>query len=129
VSDAYPCGTCGGPTSDGACTIRIKSGKADSDCPSLYAFLVSAAAKFTKTRPCTNVAINCPLHCDEIHWKYNFIKHLDGRHPSWKQLLPPSFIPQIQITAEEQIALGIPESKVHQLPPPLAAILVQTPSS
>ncbi|KAJ7236528.1 hypothetical protein C8J57DRAFT_1569556, partial [Mycena rebaudengoi] len=116
VSSDYPCGTCGGSTSHGACRIGIKGAKADSDCPSAYSFLLSAAAKFHDSRPCTNIPIRCPLDCNEIHWKYNFPKHLQERHPSWRQLLPPNFIPQIEISRAEQIAQHIPEHKVVQWP-------------
>ncbi|KAJ7087474.1 hypothetical protein C8R44DRAFT_574499, partial [Mycena epipterygia] len=108
VSTKYPCGTCGGPTVHGACKIGIKGGKSESDCPSTYPFLISAAAKFLPTRPCTNIPIRCPLDCNEIHWKYNFPKHLEERHPSWEARIPSSFIPQIQITRTEQLALQIP---------------------
>ncbi|KAJ7479045.1 hypothetical protein FB451DRAFT_1172165 [Mycena latifolia] len=115
-SDTYPCGTCGGPTGDGGCSIRIKSGKADSDCPSAYSFVISAAAKFHENRPCTNIPIACPLNCNEIHWKYNFKKHLEMRHPSWRDILAPSFLSQIQITRAEQIALRIPTGRLFDWP-------------
>ncbi|KAJ7826507.1 hypothetical protein B0H13DRAFT_1578173, partial [Mycena leptocephala] len=83
VANTYPCGTCGGPTLDGACKIAIKGGKADSNCPSAYAFLIAAAGKFYDKRPCTNIPLSCPLDCREVHWKYNFPSHLGDRHPDW----------------------------------------------
>ncbi|KAJ7761933.1 hypothetical protein DFH07DRAFT_867598 [Mycena maculata] len=98
VSVSYPCGLCGGPTSDGACNIRIKGGKADSDCPSAYPFLISAASQFRESRPCTNVPVACPLNCNETHWKYNFQQHLQERHPTWEQIISPNFFSQIQVT-------------------------------
>ncbi|KAJ7933098.1 hypothetical protein B0H13DRAFT_1510739, partial [Mycena leptocephala] len=113
VSTQYPCGTCGGPSTSDACQIHIKSGKADSNCPSAYSFLISAASQFRETRPCTNVPIKCLLlGCTQIHWKYNFIQHLDNQHPSWRNLLSSSFLPQIQISRAEQRALGITDSKI-----------------
>ncbi|KAJ7849431.1 hypothetical protein B0H13DRAFT_2402726 [Mycena leptocephala] len=115
VSNSYPCGTCGGPTSDGACKIQIKSGKVDSNCPSAYPFLISAPAKFKETRPCTNVPIVCPFRCDETHWKYNFHKHLADRHPSWRDIISPTFLTQIQITRAEQLALQIPAGRLFAL--------------
>ncbi|KAJ7857218.1 hypothetical protein B0H13DRAFT_1463441, partial [Mycena leptocephala] len=113
VSTEYPCGTCGGHTITAACRINIKSGKTDSNCPCAYAFLISAASQFRENRPCTNVPITCLLlGCTEIHWKYNFVQHLDKQHPSWRELLPSSFLPHIQISRAEQRALGIPDSKI-----------------
>ncbi|KAJ6590274.1 hypothetical protein B0H10DRAFT_1634625, partial [Mycena sp. CBHHK59/15] len=56
-----PCGTCGRSMDDGTCQVRIKSEKVDSDCPSTYAFRISSASMFRKTRPCTNVPLQCPL--------------------------------------------------------------------
>ncbi|KAJ6591886.1 hypothetical protein B0H10DRAFT_1766768, partial [Mycena sp. CBHHK59/15] len=61
VSAAYPCGMCGMSSANGACQIRIKSGKTDSDCPQAYAFQIHVASTFRSTRPCTNVPIPCPL--------------------------------------------------------------------
>ncbi|KAJ7907497.1 hypothetical protein B0H13DRAFT_1618384, partial [Mycena leptocephala] len=108
VSTSYPCGTCGG-----TCKIAIKGGKADSECPSAYSLLISAAKKFLPTRPCTNVPIICAmLDCKEIHWKYNFHRHFEEQHPGWRNLIPAHFIEQICISREEQLALKIPAEKV-----------------
>ncbi|KAJ7472397.1 hypothetical protein B0H11DRAFT_2196011 [Mycena galericulata] len=112
VSTDYPCGTCGGPSTNESCHIQIKSGKAHSNCPSMYAFQIAAASKFSENRPCTNIPIRCTLGCDETHWKYNFPQHLQTRHPSWIQLISPPFLSQIQISQAEQRALGIPEAKM-----------------
>ncbi|KAJ6582561.1 hypothetical protein DFH09DRAFT_912293 [Mycena vulgaris] len=125
VSDAYPCGMCGGPTDDGACKVQIKGGKALSECPSAYPFMISAASKFRESRPCTNVPIVCPLNCNETHWKYNFQKHLQERHPSWRQIASPAFISLIQISHAEQTALQIPAAKLLELGPQL----LDTPST
>ncbi|KAJ7735801.1 hypothetical protein B0H16DRAFT_1233435, partial [Mycena metata] len=108
VSKEYPCGTCGGPTINGGCTTGIKNGKLDSNCPLTYAFMVSVAGQFRDTRPCTNIPIKCTLDCGQIHWKYNFQRHLQDRHPQWRQILSQDFISTIQISAAEQEALGIP---------------------
>ncbi|KAJ6612416.1 hypothetical protein B0H10DRAFT_1760472, partial [Mycena sp. CBHHK59/15] len=61
VSRNYPCGTCGSASATGTCQIRIKGGKADSDCSHAYAFQIAAASTFRASRPCTNVPILCPL--------------------------------------------------------------------
>ncbi|KAJ6624086.1 hypothetical protein B0H10DRAFT_1943560 [Mycena sp. CBHHK59/15] len=112
ISAPYPCGMCGG-----TCQIAIKGGKADSDCPSAYPFLISAAKKFLPTRPCTNVPIICAMmDCKETHWKYNFNRHLDERHPDWKTLIPTHFIEQVHISREEQLALKIPAHKAIEWP-------------
>ncbi|KAJ7203197.1 hypothetical protein C8J57DRAFT_1621238 [Mycena rebaudengoi] len=120
VSNTHPCGTCGGPTVHGDCKFGIKGGKLDSECPSAYPFMISATAKFHDNRPCTNIPIRYPLDCNEIHWKYNFRMHVDERHPNWRQRMADSFIPDIQITRAEQLALHIPQDKVVDWPPPVA---------
>ncbi|KAJ7232378.1 hypothetical protein C8J57DRAFT_1579011 [Mycena rebaudengoi] len=108
VSNMYPCGTCGGSS----CKIGIKGGKADSDCPSAYPFMISAARKFLPTRPCTNIPIECQLDCRETHWKYNFPQHLAERHPGWRTLISPSFVDIIRISDDEQLGLKIPADKI-----------------
>ncbi|KAJ6608039.1 hypothetical protein B0H10DRAFT_1955781 [Mycena sp. CBHHK59/15] len=117
VAKAYPCGTCGRSMNDGVCQVRIKSGKVDSDCLSAYAFCISSASAFRETRPCTNVPLQCPLNCEQMHWKYNFPQHLEERHPSWRSLVSPKFIEQITVTRAEELALGIPEAKALPWPP------------
>ncbi|KAJ6533880.1 hypothetical protein DFH09DRAFT_932574 [Mycena vulgaris] len=125
VSNAYPCGMCGGPTNTGNCKIAIKGGKADSDCPSAYSFLISAAKKYLPTRPCTNVPIQCTLECKETHWKYNFPQHMEERHPDWRRLISAKFIEQIRVSSDEQLALKIPAVKVTEWPnvgPPMSSL-------
>ncbi|KAJ6626243.1 hypothetical protein B0H10DRAFT_1942079 [Mycena sp. CBHHK59/15] len=117
VSDEYPCGTCAGPTTNGCCTMGIKNGNLESDCPSAYSFMISAARHFRETHPCTNIPIKCPLECNQTHWKYNFQKHLEERHPQWRQILLPSFRSTIEISSAEQRALGIPSDRVVEWPP------------
>ncbi|KAJ7903852.1 hypothetical protein B0H13DRAFT_1482469, partial [Mycena leptocephala] len=111
VSNKYPCGMCGGPTTNGSFKIAIKGGKADSDYPSAYSFMISAAGKFRPTRPCTNIPIECALGCKETHWKYNYHQHLGERHPDWKRLISTKFIEEIRISTDEQSALKIPAEK------------------
>lgn len=123
ISSDFPCGFCGGPSSNDTCRIQKKSNKADSTCPSAYAFLISAASKFSDNRPCTNIPIPCTLGCNETHWKYNFPQHLETRHPSWRALntssvIPASFLSDIEVSNLEQIALGIPSMKTVVWPDP-----------
>ncbi|KAK6988921.1 hypothetical protein R3P38DRAFT_3438887 [Favolaschia claudopus] len=108
VSKEYPCGTCAGPTDDGNCKMGIKSGKLNSECPSAYSFMVNRAGEFRDKRPCTNIPIKCPLGCDQTHWKYNFLRHLDERHPQWTK-----------VSSAEQAGLEIPENLVIEWPPVL----------
>ncbi|KAF8157483.1 hypothetical protein K438DRAFT_1621123, partial [Mycena galopus ATCC 62051] len=116
VSDQYPCGMCGGPTTNGACQVRIKGATADSDCPRAYSFQIKATAASRNTRTCTNVPVVCPLNCQETHWKYNLAQHFAERHPSWKALLLPHSVPVIHISEAEELAAGIPASKVLDWP-------------
>ncbi|KAJ7718615.1 hypothetical protein B0H14DRAFT_2243068, partial [Mycena olivaceomarginata] len=112
VSNEYPCGTCAGPTINGSCKMGIKNGKLDSECPSAYPFMISAAGQFRETRPCTNIPIKCPLECNQIHWKYNVQTHLQEGHPQWRHILPSSFILTLQISSADQKVLGIPSDRV-----------------
>ncbi|KAK6977108.1 hypothetical protein R3P38DRAFT_2582278, partial [Favolaschia claudopus] len=128
VAKSYPCGTCGRSMDDGQCNIRIKSNKCDSDCSSSYAFRISSASTFHETRPCTNVPIQCPFDCQQIHWKYNFPQHLKDRHPSWRSLASATFIDQVTVTQAEELALGIPASKAMLWPPPPPSKPPNTPT-
>ncbi|KAK6966807.1 hypothetical protein R3P38DRAFT_2590224 [Favolaschia claudopus] len=128
VSNAYPCGMCGGPTNNGACKVEIKSGKALSTCPSAYSFMVVPASKFHKGRPCTNVPVVCALNCGETHWKYNFKKHLEERHPSWEQIASPAFLALLEISHAEQTALDIPVAKYLELLPRPTVLIPSTPT-
>jgi hypothetical protein len=111
VTLPFPCGFCGQSSVNGKCKIGIgKGGKVSSACPLAYSFMISAAAKVSQTKPCTNVSITCKL-CTEVHWKYNVHQHLSERHRGWQQYLKDDndFLNKIAITNEE--ALGIPENK------------------
>ncbi|KAJ7620823.1 hypothetical protein DFH06DRAFT_942933, partial [Mycena polygramma] len=112
ISCPYPCGTCGKD-----CKTGIKGGKADSDCPSAYPFLISAAKKYSSNRPCTNVPIYCAMaDCKEVHWKYNFQRHLEERHPDWQRRISAQFAEQIHISLDEQISLHIPREMAIEWP-------------
>ncbi|KAK7034837.1 hypothetical protein R3P38DRAFT_2911747 [Favolaschia claudopus] len=112
----------------GTCGIGIKGGKPDSDCPSLYHFLIKTSKKFLPTRPCTNVPIICAMEgCKETHWKYNFKQHMNERHPDWQRLgVPSTFVEAIQISSEEQLKLGIPSHIAAEWPPPRPPPTVET---
>ncbi|KAJ6522946.1 hypothetical protein DFH09DRAFT_1096903 [Mycena vulgaris] len=36
------------------------------------------------------------------YWKYNFFQHLDEKNPSWRELIPSSFLPRIRISRAER---------------------------
>jgi len=99
---------------NGVCKVQIQSGKAvAANCENAYDFRISAAAKISKQKACTNVPIEC-LVCNDVHWKYNMHRHLQERHPSWETNIAPSrnlheFRNRITITNEEEAKLGIPE--------------------
>ncbi|KAF7312848.1 hypothetical protein MKEN_00968800 [Mycena kentingensis (nom. inval.)] len=115
IATLFPCGFCGGPGA--GCSISIQGGKARSNCPLAYKFLVRAAASSSDAKPSTNVPIKCTyMHCDEIHWKYNFPQHLDRRHPNWHQNLPEDspLHALLEISPKEQEKLGIPQDRQRQ---------------
>ncbi|KAL1730971.1 hypothetical protein EV714DRAFT_209698, partial [Schizophyllum commune] len=116
LSAPYPCGFCGGA----GCSVAIKGGgegSADSNCSQTYNFRILNAKELTPNRPCTNVPIRCPLSCGELHWKYNFQRHFEERHPSWATMTTAAFQTRIRITIEEQVALGVPRQCTRVWPP------------
>ncbi|KAF8978630.1 hypothetical protein BDQ17DRAFT_1196460, partial [Cyathus striatus] len=111
VSTDYPCGFCGQSMLNGACHIRIHSNKAISTCKYAYTFVVSATAKMSKVNPCTNVPEVCKIpRCNAVHWKYNMLRHLMDRHPSWEEILSneEQYCVSLRISIEEQEKLGVP---------------------
>ncbi|KAF8185751.1 hypothetical protein K438DRAFT_1936875 [Mycena galopus ATCC 62051] len=106
----YPCGFCGQAMSGTNCTVGIAAGKkVISSCPDSYSFQITAAAKCTAGKPCTNVPIRCVL-CQEAHWKYNMGCHLREQHPSWEATMSKesreSLLSNISITRDEEFRLG-----------------------
>ncbi|KAI5821656.1 hypothetical protein K523DRAFT_257947 [Schizophyllum commune Tattone D] len=123
VTLAYPCGFCGGPSSpngeNGSCSVGIvmhgKTPKASSSCPCAYAFKIDAASHVSKSKPCTNVPLRCPL-CPDVHWKYNMEQHLAEKHPDREGRLSNEFLQLICITMDEKSKLGVPEDAVLVAP-------------
>ena len=83
-----PCGFCG---LDGCITqLLIKKGGGftiTSNCQYHYAQMqYQAAAQFSKSSPCTNVPIHCPIcpisvsKAPQTIWKYNALFHLTSEH-------------------------------------------------
>jgi hypothetical protein len=118
-----PCGFCG---LDGCVVQLTKKGNSNAilcSCKYHYKGMTyGMAVKCTKSAPCTNVPIHCPLcpaslsgHPRTI-WKYNVMFHLAEYHADWGsddptlprilgQLLVDSFI-----TSEEESLMGIDET-------------------
>lgn len=84
-----PCGFCLG--TDSSCSVRlVKRGKvfhvdsnnSNSKCPLRCKIKMKSASTSTKSSPCSNVPVDCPLcdkHANAI-WKYNLRAHLIKVH-------------------------------------------------
>ena len=84
-----PCGLC--LNTGSRCVFRlVKCNKVDqidmtnSRCPNLYKIQLSSASKYSKSSPCTNGPLRCPLCPKESNciWKYNMHAHILEHHPS-----------------------------------------------
>jgi hypothetical protein len=114
-----PCGFCGQDN----CFTQLKLKKHGgfsiaSNCPYHYSGMqYKKAAEFSKTNPCTNVPIHCPLCPPAVSgdpptiWKYNALYHLISEHSSGSTppLIPGQLLVQMFITKEEEKAIGISE--------------------
>ena len=110
-----PCGWCGRE----GCKVQLSSNNnISSSCSYHYTKMMYAkAAQYSKTSPCTNVPIHCPI-CPEgfsgqprTIWKYNALAHFAAEHvPMESDELPdiPShFIVETFITSKEEKDMGI----------------------
>jgi hypothetical protein len=95
----------------GGCSIT-------SNCPYHHSGMqYKKAAEFSKTFPCTNVPIHCPICPTAVSgdpptiWKYNALYHLISEHSSGSTppSIPGQLLVQMFITKEEENALGISE--------------------
>ena len=76
-----------------------------------------AAAKFSKSVPCTNVPVHCPVCPTSVSgkpqtiWKYNAMYHLIHEHSidGSSSPIPGQLLIHILITKEEEVTLGISE--------------------
>ena len=90
-----------------------------SNCKYHYAQMqYKAAAKFSRSSPCTNVPFHCPIcptsvsKAPQTIWKYNALLHLISEHStgSTPPTIPRQLLPHMHITREEEEkALGIKE--------------------
>ncbi|KAJ7699599.1 hypothetical protein B0H17DRAFT_1129209 [Mycena rosella] len=66
---------------------------------------ITAAAKPSATKPCTNVPLRCPL-CKDVQWKYNMPRHLEDKHRTWARTMPEKsrdiLAAEISITDDEE---------------------------
>jgi hypothetical protein len=82
----------------------------------------SAAAKYSKSTPCTNVPLHCPF-CptglngqQQTFWKYNLIHHMTLNHlTSTNELpaLPGELLVASFISRAEETGLGVPGGKTQ----------------
>ena len=88
-----PCGFCLCPSP--TCQIFLKKGKGakaslkintilSNGCPNMVEFSYSVAEKSSKSSPCSNVPVQCPLcsKSDPAIWRYNMYQHIIAAHPS-----------------------------------------------
>jgi hypothetical protein len=76
-----------------------------------------AAAKLSRSSPCTNVPIHCPIcptsvsKAPQTIWKYNALLHLISEHSTGftSPKIPRQLLSHMHITREEEKALGIKE--------------------
>ena len=127
-----PCGFCG---LDGCITqLLIKKGGGftiTSNCQYHYAQMqYRAAAQFSKSSPCTNVPIHCPIcptsvsKAPQTIWKYNALFHLTSEHAtgSTPPQIPRQLLADMHIRKEEEKAFNIAEKltetyrKAHDIP-------------
>ncbi|KAJ6449180.1 hypothetical protein C8R45DRAFT_1131162 [Mycena sanguinolenta] len=109
-----PCGFCG---RDGCLTQLSVGGKITSDCDYHYAKMNYKSAKnCTRSGPCTNVPIHCPLcpHSTSGNprtiWKYNARYHIISEHTQNNQAhpgLPAQFVIDTFIRRQEEGWMGI----------------------
>ncbi|KAF8600333.1 hypothetical protein BDV93DRAFT_447713, partial [Ceratobasidium sp. AG-I] len=87
LAQRAPCGFC--LRANGECRIVLQPGKTDkididqSTCKNLMKIQLRKAGTYSKTSPCTNAPVRCPL-CPsgaEAIWKYNLRRHIEIRHP------------------------------------------------
>lgn len=110
------CGWCG----LSRCMTQMIDKRILSDCQYHYAGMdYNKARTVSKTTPCTNVPVYCPVcplsgsGTKRTIWKYNALEHFATEHPLIASIdLPkdyPAFIADTFITREEESLMGIPE--------------------
>ena len=117
-----PCGFCG---LDGSMVQLTKKGNSNAiSCSCKYHYMgmtFGMAVKCTKSAPCTNVPIHCPLCPASLSgypctiWKYKIMFHLTKYHANWgsDDLTLPRILGQLLVDSfitSEEILMGIDET-------------------
>ncbi|KAK7434628.1 hypothetical protein VKT23_020094 [Stygiomarasmius scandens] len=135
VGTSMPCGYCARSDRPGCAvtlSIKAKVEKIESKCPFIVPISYKTAIKGSATTRCRNVPVICSLCPPQPNakslpaiWLYNMPQHLAESHPEYDspnlvehesnlKPLPYNLWKMIEVTAEEEVALGIPEE--HRLP-------------
>jgi hypothetical protein len=82
----------------------------------------SKAAKYSKSTPCSNVPLHCPI-CplglrgqSQTFWKYNLVHHLSLNHLTANYelpTLPPELLFNSFISKKEEHDMGVPNEKTE----------------
>ncbi len=107
-----------------------RSPQARSECPYYCAFQYKSSLNSTHTMPCTNTPVLFPVPgCTQslpgklltAIWKYNMPQHICMHHPGYSVngfedgTLLPDLLHVMDISREEEKALGIPEGAIPTL--------------
>ncbi|KAJ6583577.1 hypothetical protein DFH09DRAFT_838888, partial [Mycena vulgaris] len=134
VGDTLPCGFCG-ESGHAACNVYVQikkhSATATSNCRLAMPFKYAYAERGSQATPCRNVPIVCGLCQSTLtagkesalqpaQWRYNMEEHLALKHPEYasprnpdaQQRLPYDVWIRMEITKVEELAQGIPLTKV-----------------
>ncbi|KAH9940558.1 hypothetical protein B0H21DRAFT_754571 [Amylocystis lapponica] len=130
IATHMPCGFCGrSQRPECAVSLKTTGRSTELECGCSYStpFGDEFANKASGTIPCRNVPIICTL-CPEpsndatkrpATWRYNMETHLHDHHPEFASLENPTGLPlpralwqDIDISAEEEKALGVPEALI-----------------
>jgi len=94
------CGFCGRISH---CSIALqrtvqKTIKVISNCPFFFDLQYGRARKISKSSPCTNVPVECPI-CYLVVWKYGWKQHQDSEHEGGQ--FEKKFLETVEITEQE----------------------------
>jgi hypothetical protein len=113
-----PCGWCGREGCKVQLTKKGSSNSINSSCPYHYSKMIySKAAQYSRSSPCTNVPIHCPICPPGLSgqpksiWKYNTFAHFAAEHVEMGSdslpEIPSQLIVESFITSREENDMGI----------------------
>ncbi|KAJ7457020.1 hypothetical protein FB451DRAFT_1142947 [Mycena latifolia] len=134
VGDSLPCGFCG-ESGHAACSIYLQvkknSATAETNCRLAMPFKYAYAERGSQATPCRNVPVVCVLcpstltagkesRSQPAQWRYNMEEHLEQAHPEYAsprnpdgiKRLPHDVWSSMAMGEGEEVALGIPLSKI-----------------